>query len=164
MKGAIISGIVDEENGTFTLEEATWRDLRSLRDLERECFGQDAWALLELLGVLTIPGVVRLKAVGRGNMVGFIAGDPKREEKTGWILTLGVLPAWRRMGIAETLLGECERLMEMPRIKLTVRRGNDPAIHLYEKMGYRQINIWPKYYKSGEDGLVFEKVFPNSGS
>lgn len=120
--------------------------------------------MLELLGVLTFPGVIRLKAVGKGEMVGFISGDPKREERTGWILTLGVLPEWRRMGIAETLLGECERLMEVPRVKLTVRRGNEPAIRLYEKMGYRQINIWPKYYKSGEDGLVFEKVMLNTVS
>jgi ribosomal protein S18 acetylase RimI-like enzyme len=46
----------------------------------------------------------------------------------------------------------------MPVIKLTVRRGNLPAIRLYEKMGYSQIDIWSKYYRNGEDGLVFTKL------
>ena len=41
-------------------------------------------------------------------MVGFIAGDPRRSEKTGWILTLGVLPVWRRKGIGFDLLRTCE--------------------------------------------------------
>ena len=152
------------EKRICTLEEANMRDLLALRQLEKECFGPDSWALLELLGVLIIPGVVRLKAVGKEEMVGFIAGDPKREQRTGWILTLGVLPGWRRMGIAEALLGECERLMDVPRVKLTVRRGNEPAIRLYEKRGYRQINTWPKYYRSGEDGLVFEKIMGMEGN
>jgi len=45
----------------------------------------------------------------------------------------------------------------MPVIKLTVRRSNIPAIKLYEKLGYYQVDIWSKYYRNGEDGLVLEK-------
>jgi ribosomal protein S18 acetylase RimI-like enzyme len=121
--------------------------------------------------VLTLPDVVRLKATDDGNMVGFIAGDRRKNENndigrlqggTGWILTLGVLPDWRRMGIAETLLAECERQLEMPRVKLTVRRGNMPAIKLYEKTGYSQVDVWSRYYRNSEDGLVFEKRFQDA--
>ena len=124
----------------------------------------DAWPLIELLGVLTFPDVVRLKAVINNEMAGFIAGDPRRDNSRGnsraaegWILTLGVLPTHRRLGIAEALLAECESQMNMPVVKLTVRRSNLEAIRLYEKTGYRQIDIWSKYYHNGEDGLVFEK-------
>lgn len=120
--------------------------------------------MIELLGVLTFPDVVRLKAVINDQMAGFIAGDPRRANSRGnlrtaegWILTLGVLPAYRRLGIAEALLAECEAQMNMPVVKLTVRRSNLAAIRLYEKTGYRQIDIWLKYYHNGEDGLVFEK-------
>ena len=45
-----------------TIQPATWRDLNSLRHLERLCFPKDAWPLLDLVGVLTLPNVVRLKA------------------------------------------------------------------------------------------------------
>ena len=113
--------------------------------------------MLELLGVLVFPGVVRLRAAVDGEMVGFIAGDPRRDEQTGWIMTLGVLPDWRRQGIAEALLSECEQKMGLPTVKLTVRRGNEPAIALYQKLGYTQTDIWSRYYQNGEDGLVLKK-------
>ena len=43
-------------------------------------------------------------------------------------------------------------------MKLTVRASNHGAIALYEKEGYRTIDIWKKYYNDGEDGLVMEKT------
>jgi len=153
---------VTENTTAFQIENASWRDLTALHSLEKLCFDLDAWPIIELLGVLTFPGVVRLRAVAEDKMIGFIAGDPRRNEKTSWILTLGILPDWRRQGIAEALLAECEVRMAMPLVKLTVRRGNLPAIKLYEKMGYQQVDIWSKYYRNGEEGLVFEKRLEKS--
>ena len=141
----------------YTIEKASWHDLLALRALEKKSFGRDAWPLVELMGVLTFPGLVRLRAIGEGHMIAFIAGDVRRRELAGWILTLAVAEEWRRMGIAEALLTRCENEMRMPRVKLTVRRSNTPAICLYEKLGYQQVDIWSKYYQSGEDGLVLEK-------
>ncbi len=146
----------------FIIEKASWRDLGALQTLEKVCFGEDAWPYLELLGLLTFPGVVRIKACVQHEMIGFISGDARRTEKTSWILTLGVLPNWRRRGVAVALLGECERRMGMPQVKLTVRRSNTAAIRLYEKLGYQQVDIWSKYYRGGEDGLVLAKHTPPS--
>jgi len=141
----------------FVIEQANWRDLLALSELEKVCFKRDAWPLIELMGVLTFPGIIRLRAVGDGQMIGFIAGDPRKRENTGWILTLGVLPDWRRKGIADALLRKCETQMHMPQVKLSVRRSNTAAIRLYEKFGYKQEDIWDKYYQGGEDGLVMKK-------
>jgi len=141
----------------FVIEQATWRDLLALSELEKVCFERDAWPLIELMGVLTFPGIVRLRAVRDGQMIGFIAGDPRKRENIGWILTLGVLPDWRRKGIAGALLRKCETQMHMSQVKLSVRRSNTAAIRLYEKFGYKQEDIWDKYYQGGEDGLVMKK-------
>lgn len=149
---------MNEQSRAYQIETTTWRDLKALDRLEKTCFGNDAWPLIELLGLLAFPGVIRLKAAAGGEMVGFIAGDARRDKKTGWILTLGVLPDWRRRGIADALLAECERQMCMEKVQLTVRRGNLPAIQLYQKLGYTQVDIWSKYYQNGEDGLVLEKT------
>ena len=92
----------------FSIITATWRDLGELRQLERDCFGKDAWPLLDLIGALTLPGSVRLKVVVVGKMVGFVGGDPRPQEKIGWITTLGVAPAYRCNGIAAALLAACE--------------------------------------------------------
>jgi hypothetical protein len=45
------------------IEPASLRDLGALRRIEHICFLKDAWPLLDLIGVLTFGGVIRLKAV-----------------------------------------------------------------------------------------------------
>jgi ribosomal protein S18 acetylase RimI-like enzyme len=39
-----------------------------------------------------------------------------------------------------------------------VRAGNQAAINLYEKAGYRLVYSHQRYYRDGEDGLVMEKA------
>lgn len=145
------------EKTALSIQTANWHDLGQLRQLEQECFGEDSWPLIDLIGVLTMPGVVRLKAVSELQMVGFIAGDPRSGEGVGWITTLGVRKPFRRQGIAQSLLSICEEQMGMRRVKLCVRRDNDPALKLYELNGYRKVDIWSNYYGQGRDALVLEK-------
>ena len=137
---------------------ATLRDLGQLRRIEQACFPKDAWPLLDLMAVLTWPEVIRLKAMVDGRMVGFIAGDPRRSEGMAWIATLGVLPEYRRQGIARALLLECEKRLHTDRLRLCVRLDNAPAIRLYEQEGYLRVGTWKEYYNDGGDALVMEKI------
>ena len=137
---------------------ANLRDLGQLRHVEQTCFPKDAWPLLDLVAVLTFPEVVRLKAVVDGRMAGFIAGDPRRSEGVAWIATLGVLPEYRRQGIARLLLLECEQRLNSAHLRLCVRMENTPAIQLYEKECYLRVGTWTKYYNDGGDALVMEKI------
>jgi ribosomal-protein-alanine N-acetyltransferase len=139
------------------VEPATWRDLGSLRILERICFPLDVWPLWDMIGVLTFPGVVRLKATREGEMAGFIAADIRRAENSAWIATLGVLPVYRRQGIATALLRACEAELRVPQVRLSVRASNQAALRLYSQFGYKQNGIWSGYYSDGEDALVLEK-------
>lgn len=145
------------EGRSFQITRAGWHDLAELRHLEEVCFAEDAWPLWDLIAVLTLPKIVRLKAVVNGKMAGFIAGDPHPREGIGWIATLGVLPTYRRLGIADALLSQCEAELTLPKIRLSVRRSNDPALALYKKSGYQMIDVWRNYYFNGEDALVLEK-------
>lgn len=145
------------QTAPYTIQTADWRDLTALRRVEEVCFGLDAWPLVDLLMVLTLPGVVRLKAVVDGKMVGFVSGDVRRRERTGWITTIGVLPEYRRLGIATALLDQCETLMSQPAVRLCVRKSNFGAIQLYAQRGYRFVSLWNRYYTGGEDALVLEK-------
>ena len=142
----------------ITIETATWRDLKDLFQLEKDCFQLDAWPLLDILGVLTIPQIIRLKAVDQEKLVGFIAVDLRRSQQTAWIATLAVLPTYRNSGIGSTLIRIIEEEVDLPKIHLSVRQSNQPAIQLYQKHGYQQIDIWKKYYKGGDNALVFEKI------
>ncbi len=146
----------------YTLETATWRDFPALRHIEAVCFERDAWPMLDLFAALTVPGVIRIKAVVDDRMVAFAGGDPRPREGVGWVTTIAVLPEFRRQGIANALLDEVEPAMHMPRVRLCVKTGNDNAIRLYLRRGYHQINTWRRYYSGGEDALVMEKVLSNS--
>ncbi|KAF0110419.1 MAG: ribosomal-protein-alanine N-acetyltransferase [Chloroflexi bacterium] len=141
----------------FELLPAGLGDLSQLRVIEKVCFPLDAWPLIELIAVLMLPGLVKVKAEVDHRMVGFVGGDAHRSDGVGWITTLGVLPQCRRFGIASALLDRCEREMGMPVVKLTVRRSNASAQNLYFERGYQQIEIWKEYYDGGEDGLVLQK-------
>ena len=138
---------------------ATWRDVSELRHLEKVCFPDDAWPLLDILGVLSFPGIIRLKADYQEKMVGFIAGEVRKPKELAWIATFGVLPEFQRQGIGSQLLQACEEALGVEQIRLNVRVGNVPALHLYRGFGYLQIGIWPKYYQGGIDAIVLEKEF-----
>lgn len=147
----------EEPVRAFRIERAGWRDLNALRSLEQICFPLDAWPIWDLIGVLTFPNMVRLKAVAGDQMAGFIAAEIRQAELLSWIGTVGVLPQHRRLGIGTALMEACEADIEVPRIRLCVRLSNHEAIRLYEKLGYQRISIWPRYYINGEDAAVMEK-------
>jgi ribosomal-protein-alanine N-acetyltransferase len=142
---------------------ASIRDLNALRKLERACFEIDSWPLFDLIAVLTFPDVVRLKAVEEGQMIGFVAGDPRPSQGFSWIATIAVLPEYRRKGIGRALLHACEVQLKTPRLKLSVRVSNQVAINLYEQEGYRTVDIWKAYYNDGEDAIVMEKPHRTDG-
>jgi len=147
-----------QQESSVAIEPASLRDLGALRNLERICFPKDAWPLLDLIGVLTYRGVVRLKAVRGQQMIGFIAGDVRRGEGVAWIATIAVLPEYRRQGIGAELLSACEAQIPSSRIRLCVRPSNEEAIRLYEKRGYSRAGEWRRYYQDGESALVMEKM------
>lgn len=145
------------------INTASILDLGALRHLEQACFPKDAWPLLDLIAVLSFPGVVRLKATQNDHMIGFIAGENRAQEGVGWIATIGVLPAHRGKGVGRALLDACEKQLALPRIRLCVRYSNYDAIRIYEKAGYRAIDHWLRYYNDGEDALVMEKHLAETG-
>ncbi len=149
--------IRDGPETSAAITPASLRDLSALRHIEHICFPKDAWPIFDLIGVLTFPGVVRLKAVIGKQMVGFIAGDIRRLEGMAWIATLGVIPEYRGRGIGAALLLACEAQLSVNRIRLCVRPSNDVAIRLYERFGYTRAGEWSKYYQDNESALVMEK-------
>ncbi len=136
---------------------ASWRDLNDLRHLEQICFPKDSWPLLDVIGVLTLPNIVRLKALVGELFAGFIAGDIRSRERAAWIATIAVLPVYRHTGIGRALLRACEEQLGVPKVFLSVRASNIEAINLYTSEGYFQSDIWNNYYQDGENALVMEK-------
>jgi ribosomal-protein-alanine N-acetyltransferase len=74
------------------------------------------------------------------------------------INNLAVLPAFRRHGIASTLMEFVTRkgiALGAKRATLEVRRSNEPARLLYERLGFAVTGVRPAYYsKPVEDALI----------
>ena len=141
----------------LSIDTASLRDVRQVMQLERACFGKDAWPVLDIMGALVWPGGVRLKAALRKRIVGLVIAEPAGSGGVSMITTIGVNPAFRRRGIASALLYRCEELLPGGRIRLTVRADNSAAIRLYERFGYTYQNRLLRYYRDGQAGLVMEK-------
>ena len=76
----------------------------------------------------------------------------------GDITNVAVLPEYRGQGIATNLINyiiEYAKANNIPSIFLEVRVSNYNAIKLYEKSGFKQINVRKKYYDDGEDALIY---------
>ena len=149
--------IMMENLNNFKIEQATISDINQLRELDRICFDKDQWPLLELLAVLTLPGIIRLKVDVDGVMAGFIGGDIHHSEGIGWVTTIGVRPEYRRRGIAQALMIACDEAMAQQVVRLSVRRSNLGAQKLYTELGYKFVEVWHNYYSDGEDALIMEK-------
>ncbi len=53
---------------------------------------------------------------------------------------------------------EVEIRSALRRLQLMVRKSNAPALHLYRKLNYEIVDVWPRYYEDGEDAYVMEKT------
>jgi GNAT superfamily N-acetyltransferase len=75
----------------------------------------------------------------QGHLVGSVLAYRDSEERWGVVDDVFVLPEWRRRGIARRLVGggiKYLREQGMEEVRLDVVQTNEPAILLYQSMGY----------------------------
>ncbi len=151
-------------NNDFQIVNATLRDVWAVRRLEKAIFPKDAFPLIEIAALFLLPRIKTLKMIdAEGNLAAFLAVSQAFGGYPAWIITIGVAGRYQRQGVGRQLLKWIEDVLNPPRIRLTVRASNTPAITLYEQMEYKHIERRRRYYNDGEDGFVMEKQrFPHS--
>ncbi len=143
------------------LAEIIGINMISLREHYPEYFWRDH---------LRLWGKAFLVAELGGRIVGYIMTRVERSighfgslipRKLGHIVSIAVLPQFRRRGIATKLMEEAlKRLKEIYGVKevyLEVRVSNLPAIKLYEKLGFVKVRRIKYYYLDGEDAWLMAK-------
>ena len=118
------------------------------------------WDEASVRAELENPLALWLVAVGEdGTVLGYVGSQTCFEDAD--ILNVCVAPAARRRGVAEALMRELEARLApngVEKITLEVRASNEPAIRLYEKLGYTQVGVRRGYYeKPREDALILQK-------
>jgi len=80
--------------------------------------------------------------------------------KKGHIVSVAVLPPYRRKGIGQALVNEAMEGMRLYNAKqcfLEVRITNTSAINLYKKLGFQVTRTIQGYYVDGEDAYVMSR-------
>ena len=146
---------------TATLRAMRWWDVDEVMVLERQLFGDDAWAEPMFWSELAESGTRRyLVADDDGRITGY-AGLCVYAPHEAYVQTIGVAPDEQGRGLGRMMLREL--LAEADRrgcghVDLEVRADNDRAIRLYEQHGFRQIGRRRGYYQpSGADAVIMRR-------
>jgi ribosomal-protein-alanine acetyltransferase len=132
---------------------ATSEDVTAVSLLESQVFGADAWSGASVIEELT--GERRRAWVAGEPIVGYavmaIAGDVVDLQR------IAVAPDHRGRGVAGSLMTtllDAARSDGADRVLLEVADDNAPALGLYARHGFAEIDRRPAYYRDGRDALV----------
>lgn len=112
-----------------------------------------------------LAGYTSVVLVRDGRIIGY--GIMSVAASEAHLLNICIKQGFRRQGIGRMLLKyllERARVIAADRIFLEVRPSNEPALHLYEKMGFRILGVREGYYKArhgNEDAVVLVYHFGN---
>jgi ribosomal-protein-alanine N-acetyltransferase len=144
-------------------------DFERLCEIDRRCFDPRlAYSTREMRAILRHPRAVVIVAENRrGEVVAFVAAQRRAPGRgragagdLAWIVTLDVLPRYRRRGGGRELMRRCEERLAARGARvafLETAVSNHAAQALYESLGYTFVKRLPRYYASGEDGWLMEK-------
>ena len=136
----------------------TEADIAQVAALERACFS-DPWPESVLENELQNELSLWLVAKQDGEVVAYVGSQSVLDEAD--MMNLAVRESARRQGIAKALvLALCRELSQkgVQSLTLEVRDSNEPAIRLYEALGFLQVGKRPNYYfHPREDARILRK-------
>ena len=113
----------------------------------------DGWSMKGLIGDLANQATESYVAVYEGKAVAFCSFIATEDAELLFVCTH---PLYRRQGIANKLLYEA--IVALPKtvnsIVLEVRSQNEPAIKMYEKMGFVTLGKRRNFYSFPEDDAI----------
>jgi len=125
-------------------------DLDNIIELERKCFNKYiAYTPKQLKYLITVANSNCLAEIKHQKLRGFIIVLYNKNSQVAGIETLNVDPKFQGNGIGKKLLQAAEEDMYpkyIKKIRLEVSVGNNTAVNLYERLGFRKIALLKNYY------------------
>ncbi len=121
----VFTSTVDER----AAEPESWW-LRRVADTEGRSLALGAFRNGELVGTVTIEFAAKSRTRHKAKLVGMFVREEFRSLGAG-------------AGLIEAALAEVRARGEVRIVTLTVTEGNVPAMHLYERFGFRQFGVEP---------------------
>ena len=139
-------------------------DIPVLATYEKEMFPYSPWSTSQFKEEFAgIPKTRYMSVAEDGNtVVGYCGVFLPAPGVEADILTVAVLPTYRRQGIAKEFMRQIETWAQergASAMMLEVELSNESAIKLYESLGYMKISVRMDYYGPGKDAHVMRKDF-----
>ena len=141
------------------VDRATPLDAALMAALHASCFASP-WGEAAMAQFIAGPDTLCLIASAvddsGGAPAGFVIARKAADEAE--LLTLGVAPASRRMGLGRALLNEASAMLRASgarQLFLEVEEGNEAALQLYRSLGAIPVGRRPRYYEHGADAAIF---------
>jgi len=139
-------------------------DIPVLATYEKELFPYSPWITAQFKEEFAgIPKTRFMSVAEDGNtIVGYCGVFVPAPGIEADILTVAVLPDYRRQGIAKEFMRQIEAYAlerKASAMMLEVEISNESAIKLYESLGYMKISVRMDYYGPGKDAHVMRKEF-----
>jgi ribosomal-protein-alanine N-acetyltransferase len=146
--------VLTDFKDNFTIRQVTKTEADILTRIHEECFPR-YWNRQAFTDFFAIENTFAQLVEKSGVPVAMVVYRVTFEQSD--MLTLAVIPAWRRNGIAKILmdvmLENCQKL-GAKKLFLEVEVGNDHAIKLYEDAGFKHISRRKLYYQQIDGSLT----------
>ena len=136
----------------------TRQHVDQIAEMEIEYFS-DPWSASAFYSELSNPLSTWLTATNGDMVIGYVGAQSVLDAAD--VMNVAVRAQFRRQGVAAQLLNALADHLKQKKIRfltLEVRKSNDPAIQLYQKLGFGHIGTRPNYYRHPkEDALILQK-------
>jgi ribosomal protein S18 acetylase RimI-like enzyme len=143
------------------IRPATLDDLDALVRIENSTFETDRISRRNFRYLLTKANAATLVEESDGMIRGYAMTLFHTGTSLARLYSYAVDPACQRRGVGQALVAASEALAlerECITLRLEVRRDNPASIKLFEKLGYRYLEVVPDYYEDHAAALRFEKT------
>lgn len=138
------------------IRKAEIKDLNQLKKLEGECFDKNIRENFEF--VLSNDNYVYFVNEEQNNIIAYVGASISYEQ--GDILSICVDSTLRNKGIASSILKYLIEYLKDKKVNqlfLEVEEENLPAVNLYKKFGFKEINKRKNYY-GNKTAIIMLKI------
>jgi ribosomal-protein-alanine N-acetyltransferase len=152
----------------FTLRDCSPADLETLYEIDQACYPRGiAYSRRMLRWYLSQRGSLCIVAQAAGAaspLLGFLIAQARGAQ--GYIVTIDVLAAQRRLGIGTALLEETERRFAKTGVRyveLQTATNNQAGVAFWQRHGYRSTGVTEGYYLGRIDAYEMLKELEQRG-
>lgn len=145
----------------ITVRSASAFDVAALWHIEQNCFAHDRLSRRRIRFYLDAPQAEMVVAENEQQILGYALLLVRRGTQLTRLYSIAVLPEARGQQVAQKLIAELTKraLARGKRfMRLEVSATNQPAIGLYERLGFKQFGMYQDYYEDHSDAIRMQKV------